>query len=181
MWSRLHVRWGNPPHVTSPTWGPPPLCKQALKQPISWRAWVDNAWQRTSGKKKGLRGYKGEKTENGQRVLCASKNKFLQSTKNVECRKKYQLNIKIIWVAIDSFRFQAFFGKISALFNVQAFFAKILALFSAGFDRNLTKYLRNLSENAKYLENLFQKMVPAESENRRIYETSSGPSFRAPE
>ena len=31
MWSRLHVRWGNPPHVTSPTWGPPPSCKQALK------------------------------------------------------------------------------------------------------------------------------------------------------
>ena len=30
MWSRLHVRWGNPPHVTSPTWGPPPSCKQAL-------------------------------------------------------------------------------------------------------------------------------------------------------
>ena len=32
MWSRLHVRWGNPPHVTSPTWGPPPSCKQALKR-----------------------------------------------------------------------------------------------------------------------------------------------------
>ena len=31
MWSRLHVRWGNPPHVTSPTWGPPPSCKQALR------------------------------------------------------------------------------------------------------------------------------------------------------
>ena len=30
MRSRLHVRWGNPPHVTSPTWGPPPSCKQAL-------------------------------------------------------------------------------------------------------------------------------------------------------
>ena len=30
MWSRLHVRWGNPPHVTSPTWGPRPSCKQAL-------------------------------------------------------------------------------------------------------------------------------------------------------
>ena len=30
MWSRLHVRWGNLPHVTSPTWGPPPSCKQAL-------------------------------------------------------------------------------------------------------------------------------------------------------
>ena len=28
---RLHVRWGNPPHVTSPTLGPPPSCKQALK------------------------------------------------------------------------------------------------------------------------------------------------------
>ena len=32
MWSRLHVRWSNPPHVTSPTWGPPPSCKQALKE-----------------------------------------------------------------------------------------------------------------------------------------------------
>ena len=31
MWSRLHVRWGDPPHVTSRTWGPPPSCKQALK------------------------------------------------------------------------------------------------------------------------------------------------------
>ena len=30
MWSRLHDRWGNQPHVTSPTWGPPPSCKQAL-------------------------------------------------------------------------------------------------------------------------------------------------------
>ena len=34
MWSRLHVRWGNPPHVTSPTWGPPPSCKQALSIPV---------------------------------------------------------------------------------------------------------------------------------------------------
>ena len=30
MWSHLHVRWGNPRHVTSPTWGPQPSCKQAL-------------------------------------------------------------------------------------------------------------------------------------------------------
>ena len=30
MLSRLHVRWGNPPHVTPPTWGPLPSCKQAL-------------------------------------------------------------------------------------------------------------------------------------------------------
>ena len=30
MRSRLHVRWGDPPHVTSPTWGPPPSWKQAL-------------------------------------------------------------------------------------------------------------------------------------------------------
>ena len=34
MLSRLHVRWGKPPHVTSPTWGPPPSCKQALNQPL---------------------------------------------------------------------------------------------------------------------------------------------------
>ena len=31
IWSRLHDGWGNPPHVTSPTWGPLPPCKQALK------------------------------------------------------------------------------------------------------------------------------------------------------
>ena len=30
MGSRLHVRWGKPPRVTSPTWGPPPSRKQAL-------------------------------------------------------------------------------------------------------------------------------------------------------
>ena len=30
MSSRLHVRWGNPPHVTSPTCGFPLSCKQAL-------------------------------------------------------------------------------------------------------------------------------------------------------
>ena len=28
--SRLHDRWGDPPYVTSPIWGPPPPCKQAL-------------------------------------------------------------------------------------------------------------------------------------------------------
>ena len=44
-------------------------------------------------------------------------------SKNVECRKRYQLNIKIMSVA--------FFRKIPALINFQAFFAKILALFSA--------------------------------------------------
>ena len=32
IWSRLHDRWGNPPHITSPTWGPPPTCKQALRE-----------------------------------------------------------------------------------------------------------------------------------------------------
>ena len=30
IWSRLHNRWGDPPHVTSPIWGPPLPCKQAL-------------------------------------------------------------------------------------------------------------------------------------------------------
>ena len=48
---------------------------------------------------------------------------FAAYSKNVVCRKGYQLNIKN--------RFQAFFGKIPALFNVQAFFATILARFSA--------------------------------------------------
>ena len=32
IWSRLHDRWGNPPHITSPTWGPPPPWKQALRE-----------------------------------------------------------------------------------------------------------------------------------------------------
>ena len=31
-WSRLRDRWGNPPHVTSPTWGPSHSCKQALRK-----------------------------------------------------------------------------------------------------------------------------------------------------
>ena len=35
MWSRLHVGRGNPPHVTSATWGPPPSCKQALNWPLA--------------------------------------------------------------------------------------------------------------------------------------------------
>ena len=30
IWSRLRDRWGDPPHVTSPIWGPPPPCKLAL-------------------------------------------------------------------------------------------------------------------------------------------------------
>ena len=32
IWSRLHDRWGDPPYFTSPTWGPPPPCKQALNE-----------------------------------------------------------------------------------------------------------------------------------------------------
>ena len=32
IWSRLHDRWGDPPHVTSPICGPQPPCKQALSQ-----------------------------------------------------------------------------------------------------------------------------------------------------
>ena len=40
IWSRIHNRWGDytdrrvtpPKQVTSPTWGPPPLCQQAPKQ-----------------------------------------------------------------------------------------------------------------------------------------------------
>ena len=30
IWSRLQYRWGDTPHVTSPIWGPPPPCEQAL-------------------------------------------------------------------------------------------------------------------------------------------------------
>ena len=40
MWSRLHVRWGNLPHVTSHTWGPPPSCKQALKHVVQQVVWT---------------------------------------------------------------------------------------------------------------------------------------------
>ena len=37
IWSRLHVRWGDPPYVTLPIWGPPPPCKQALThRPGAW-------------------------------------------------------------------------------------------------------------------------------------------------
>ena len=46
MWSRLHVRWGNPPHVTSPTWRPPPSCKQALRI-VAWlkpRMFCEESW-----------------------------------------------------------------------------------------------------------------------------------------
>ena len=32
MWSRLHVWRGDPPHVTSLTWDPPPPCKEALRE-----------------------------------------------------------------------------------------------------------------------------------------------------
>ena len=31
IWSRLHDGWGHPLHVTSPIWGPPTPCKQALR------------------------------------------------------------------------------------------------------------------------------------------------------
>ena len=46
IWSRLHDRWGDimrdymdrrvtlPKQFTSPTWGPPPPCKQALNRPF---------------------------------------------------------------------------------------------------------------------------------------------------
>ena len=30
IWSRLHDRWRDLLRVTSPTWSPPPSCKQAL-------------------------------------------------------------------------------------------------------------------------------------------------------
>ena len=53
IWSHLHDRRGDRPHVTSPIWGPPPPCKQALsdvfaavavvvayKLPIAWNRLV---------------------------------------------------------------------------------------------------------------------------------------------
>ena len=33
----LHDRWGDLPHFTSPIWGPPPPCKQALIQDLGMR------------------------------------------------------------------------------------------------------------------------------------------------
>ena len=32
FWLRLQERWGDPPHVASPIWGPPPWFKQALRK-----------------------------------------------------------------------------------------------------------------------------------------------------
>ena len=32
--TRLHDRWGDPPHVTLPTWAPPQSSKQALNGAI---------------------------------------------------------------------------------------------------------------------------------------------------
>ena len=34
IWSRLHDRWGDPTRVTSPAWGLPTPCKQALKTKV---------------------------------------------------------------------------------------------------------------------------------------------------
>ena len=42
IWSRLHDRWVDPPHVTLPMWGPPPRCKHAPKLPFKIRWWNDN-------------------------------------------------------------------------------------------------------------------------------------------
>ena len=43
MWWRLHVRWGDPPYVTSRTWGPPLPRKQALCR-VTW-SWGWSAFQ----------------------------------------------------------------------------------------------------------------------------------------
>ena len=65
----------------------------------------------------------------------------------------------------------------SALFNVQAFFAKILALFSAVSKRNEIswKYIRKCEMSRKSVQKMVQK---SKIESRRIFENSSGPSFR---
>ena len=44
LWSRLHDRWADPPHVTSPILGPPPPCKPALIfpkviEPVQMMCW----------------------------------------------------------------------------------------------------------------------------------------------
>ena len=66
----------------------------------------------------------------------------------------------------------------SAVFNVQAFLCENSSLLQCGF-KNVTKYLGNMSENAKYLGKLFQKMVQkSKIESRRIFENSNGPSFQ---
>ena len=99
---------------------------------------------------------------------------ILQRGKNVECRKRYQLKIKIISVAIDSFTFQAFFAKIPALFTVQAFFAKMLALFSA------VSKLNEITWKSVRKCEISRKSVVQKSkiESLRTFENSSGPSFR---
>ena len=48
-WSRLHDRWGDPPHVTSHIGSPPPPCKQAL---IPW--WMSCTFLKSICKKKHL-------------------------------------------------------------------------------------------------------------------------------
>ena len=37
IWSRLYDRCGDPRHVTSPIWGPPPPCKQAYARVLIGR------------------------------------------------------------------------------------------------------------------------------------------------
>ena len=47
IWSRLQDEWDDPPHVTSPLFGPPPSCKQAL-------IWLFNSYNALTLKVKGI-------------------------------------------------------------------------------------------------------------------------------
>ena len=68
-------------------------------------------------------------------------------------------------------------GNISPL-QCSGLFCENSSPLQSGFE-NVTKYLGNMSENAKYLGNLFQKMVQkSKIQRRRIFENSNGPSFR---
>ena len=51
IWSRLHDRWGDPPHFTSPIWGHPPPCKQALRK-LSTCSWAK--YRRTASASRNL-------------------------------------------------------------------------------------------------------------------------------
>ena len=88
------------------------------------------------------------------------------------------MKIKIISVAIDNFKVSGLFCENSSALHCSGLLCENSSPLQCGF-KNVTKYLGNMSENAKYLGKLFQKMVQkSKIESRRIFENSNGPSFR---
>ena len=53
IWSRLHDRWGDLPQVTSPIGGPPPPCKQALREVAVVERFKQESLYRLSAEKSG--------------------------------------------------------------------------------------------------------------------------------